>query len=151
MPAFQESRSPFSPVTLYVSSREPRLRLAILAAFAPLPVTSFMITQAPADWWQEPLGAAGWWVLPTLLVGLSALLPWAVSRLHDRYVLRLERTPEGRWVLTTLILWGLRTREVAPHGLVRAGKVIQLRDGPPLIFDRRGEFPLGRDALGSRL
>lgn len=142
-----ETRSPFSPVTYYVSEREGRLRLAILTAFAPLPVTLFLLAKAPAEFWPTPLGGSGWWLLPSLLVGLSAVLPWLASRWHDCFVLRLERTIDGRWLVTTLLLWGLRTREMTSAEFVRAGRTVRTLDGRTLIFDRRGEAPLGWDAL----
>lgn len=142
-----ETRSPFSPVTYYVSEREGRLRLAILAGFAPLPVTLFLLTQAPAEFWPTPWGGAGWWLLPSLLTLLSVVLPWLVCRWHDCYVLRLERTPDGRWLITTLLLWGLRTREMTSAEFERVGQNVRTRDGRVLIFDRRGEVPLGWEAI----
>lgn len=142
-----ETRSPFSPVTYYVSEREGRLRLAILAAFAPLPVTLFLLTKAPAEFWPTPWGGAGWWWLPSLLIALSVAAPWIVSRWHDGYVLRLDRTPDGRWLVTTLLLWGLRTREMSSAEFVRAGANVRTRDGRVLIFDRHGEAPLGWEAI----
>ncbi|WP_438481229.1 hypothetical protein [Oleiharenicola lentus] len=149
MPALEESRSPFSPVTFYVSPREPRLRLAILAGFSPVPITLWLIARAPLEIWHEPFGEKLWWLLPAGLILISTVMPWVVSLLHDRYVLRLERTSDGRWLLTTLLLWGLRTRELSSHDFERTGNQVRLRGAQRLIFDQQGEAPQGWDEMMS--
>lgn len=125
-------------VLLYRSSQEIMLRVTTVVCLAPVPGVAWLIARAPrAEWEKTPFGPNLWWLIPAGLMLLSLVLPAAVAWLHDRYALRLERTPDGRLMLVTFLLWGRRTRQLDPALLVGLDDLSQLRlpNGRRLIFD----------------
>lgn len=150
------------------SDRLGSLRFATLVCAVPVPMTLWLLSLSPVeDWRGNPFGPALWWLIPALLVALSLVLPASMFLLHNRYVMRLERTPAGQLRVTTFLVWGLRTREVASKDLA-VGELeeeegrwdslwtpsvnapflrVRLRAGGQWIFDQQCEAPHGWDAL----
>ncbi len=171
-----QRRPPPAPVVeardpvVFRSGRAATLHWVTLVAALPTALTVVLLARPmpPGQGWEaSPLGPALWWVIPTLLCGLALALPGAMVLLHDRYVLRLERTEAASWRLTTWLLWGRRVREVPTDALTGAqsryedGRFrsrrgvdvdapylkVQLASGKRLIFDVQAEASNSRAAL----
>ena len=144
------------------------LRFVTLVCLIPVPLTLWLVSSLPPNGWNDnPFGPALWWVIPTALIALAAVLPLSLRLLHDRYVLRLERNADGTWQLTTLLLWGRRVRAFSSDDLAGAtleedeGRFdsrltvsvsapflrVRLPSRQQLIFDRQCEAPHGWAAL----
>ncbi|MEO6992979.1 MAG: hypothetical protein ABI273_05095 [Lacunisphaera sp.] len=146
---------------LFNSSRRALLHGVTVLVCAPVPFAWWLIARAPRAEWDVPLGPNAWWVIPAGLIALTLVLPFTVYWLHDRYVLRLERSGEIIR-LTTFLLWGRRVRELPIAAFAGAeGKDVEgksdygrvsvnapyffakLRDGRTLILDAAGAAPEG--------
>lgn len=153
------------PRLLFNSSKRAVLHAVSAVAFVPAPVIAWLIVRAPRTEWEALFGATWWWLVPAGLIGLALVLPAAMFWLHDRYVLRLERSGEVIR-LTTFLLWGRRVRELplaffaAAEGRYIEGKsdygsvsvnapywLTRLRDGRRLILDATGDAPEGWQVL----
>ncbi len=158
--------TPEAPNVHFCSTRDLTLRFVTVVCAIPLPLTLWLLKQAPAEEWRNgPFGPALWWLIPLVLLALAAALPIGLALLHDRYVLKLERTGPALWRLTTFVLWGVRRRELAEdplHGArirhvdgqfhsMWAPSVdapylkVTTRTGQKLIFDMQGEWNLRKD------
>jgi hypothetical protein len=154
----------------YRSGRARTLRGVTLIAWLPVPLTAWLLSRpvpATQGWDTSPLGPKLWWMIPLLLLTLTLVLPAAMFLLHDRYVLAMERQDDGRWQVTTWLLWGQKTREFTSDALAGATLVdeagtfqsvwtvsvhapylrVRLSSGKRLIFDAQGEVPNGWPAL----
>ncbi len=156
---------PTYPQWRFRSQRNLTLRFVTLVCAAPVPLTVWLLTLAPAEEWREgPFGPALWWLLPAFLLALAAALPASLLLLHDRYVLALEQLAQNRWRLTTFVLWGVRRREL-DYDPLQSAKIryvpgtfdsmwapsvdapylnVTCSDGRRLIFDMQGEWRLAR-------
>lgn len=151
---------------LFLSSRLTTLRVVTLVACLPVPLNAWLIASASRSEWVDEAGAFWWWLIPVGLVAVTLVMPAAMFLLHNRYVLRLERSAD-QLRLTTFLLWGRRTVELpisafktahvrhdAGQAAYGRGPVVnapslqaRLPDGRRLIFDAGGEAPEGWPAV----
>ena len=156
-----------SNVLLFESNRALTLRLVTLVCLIPVPLTLWLVSLNPHGWQDTPLGPDFGWIVPICLVALSLVLPLSLFLMHDRYVLRLERSSGGTWKIETLLLWGKRTREFTSDAMAKAtverkaGEFrssstvsvsapylrVRLRSGQRLLLDLQGSAPHGWDAM----
>lgn len=165
-PPAKPASEPSSPL-IYVSDRSATLRFAALVCAVPVPLTIWLLSLGPRGAVVAAAAPAPSWLLPVLLVALSAVLPGAMCFLHGRYVLRMERTQDGGARMTTWLLWGQRTEEwplaelrgtsvLAHQGRFESRRTVsvnapylmaRLPSGKRLILDQQGDAPHGWDAV----
>jgi hypothetical protein len=151
---------------LFHSARATTLHVVGVVCALPVPLTAWLLTRTPRTEWAEQTGPTWWWIIPAALIAVGLVLPAAMLWLHDRYVLRLERTGDTIR-LTTFLLWGQRIRELPVASFAGAtvrhdpGQVqtglsptvnapslqMRMRDGKRLIFDFSGDAPVGWPAV----
>lgn len=147
------------------SSKRAVLHAICAVAFAPVPITLWLIARAPRTEWEALVGPTWWWLVPAGLMGLTLVMPVAMFWLHDHYVRRIERSGEVIR-LTPFLLWGKRVRDVPLAFFAAAGgqyvegksdygsvsvnapyRLTTLRDGRRLILDAGGDAPEGWQVL----
>lgn len=155
------------PRLFFESTRAATLYGVAVLVWLPVLLTFWLMTlpMPPGkDLDSTPVGPSVWLLVPVLLLlgALILAMPAAMAFLHDRYVLRLERTEAGLWRVTTWLHWGRRVREFSSAELAGAQAVaeagrfdsikfnvdapylrVRLPSGRRLIFDKQGRRRLG--------
>lgn len=149
---------------LYLSGRAHLLWLALPLTLAPALLAAWLVA-LPTD--ARLLAEFGSWTAARAWQGgmvlAGTVLFWPLCWLSGRYVMRVERQPDGVLRLRVWTLLGARTREWS--GAFAGGEEhdggdvpvaapwtgYRTPEGRLLVVDGRGEFPQGEEALREAL